>query len=57
VPRAGQVKSSGERLSDRVAIGVLTRAFPAHKLVQADEDTVRDVVHRFNQIGPACLDP
>jgi hypothetical protein len=28
VPRAGQVKSSGERLSDRVAIGVLTRAFP-----------------------------
>jgi hypothetical protein len=28
VPRAGQVKSSGERLSDRIAIGVLTTAFP-----------------------------
>jgi transposase len=27
------------------------------KLVQADEDTVRDVVHRFNEIGLACLDP
>lgn len=28
VPRPGQVKSSGERLSDRIALGVLTRAFP-----------------------------
>ncbi|CAG6397128.1 hypothetical protein SCOCK_50177 [Actinacidiphila cocklensis] len=27
------------------------------KLVQADEDTVRDAIHRFNEIGPACLDP
>lgn len=27
------------------------------RLVQADEDTVRDVIHRFNQIGPATLDP
>lgn len=27
------------------------------KLVQADEDTVRHVIHRFNEIGPACLDP
>ncbi|MBB4902826.1 transposase [Streptomyces griseostramineus] len=27
------------------------------RLVQADEDTVRDVVHRFNEIGLACLDP
>lgn len=26
-------------------------------LVQADEDTVRDVIHRFNEIGLACLDP
>ena len=24
-------------------------------LVQADEDTVRDVIHRFNEIGLACL--
>ncbi|MCX5205916.1 IS630 family transposase [Streptomyces sp. NBC_00237] len=27
------------------------------KLVQADEDTVRDVIHKFNEIGLACLDP
>ncbi len=27
------------------------------QLVQADEDTVRDVIHRFNEIGLACLDP
>ncbi len=27
------------------------------QLVQADEDTVRDVIHRFNGIGLACLDP
>jgi transposase len=27
------------------------------RLVQADEDTVREVIHRFNQIGLACLDP
>jgi hypothetical protein len=27
------------------------------KLVQADEDTVRDEIHRFNEIGLAYLDP
>ncbi|GAA0514159.1 hypothetical protein GCM10010390_15570 [Streptomyces mordarskii] len=27
------------------------------QLVQAGEDTVRDVIHRFNEIGLACLDP
>lgn len=27
------------------------------QLVQADEDTVRDVIHRFNEIGLACLGP
>jgi transposase len=27
------------------------------QLVAADEDTVREVIHRFNQIGLACLDP
>ncbi|MEU3496435.1 IS630 family transposase [Kitasatospora cineracea] len=27
------------------------------QLVQADEDTVRDVIHQFNEIGLACLDP
>ncbi|MFD5796099.1 IS630 family transposase [Streptomyces diastatochromogenes] len=25
-------------------------------MVQADEDTVRDVIHRFNEIGLACLE-
>ncbi|KQX73078.1 hypothetical protein ASD48_39145 [Streptomyces sp. Root1310] len=27
------------------------------QLVQADEDPVRDVIHRFNEIGLACLNP
>ena len=27
------------------------------RLVQADEDTVREVIHRFNDIGLDCLDP
>jgi transposase len=27
------------------------------RLVAADEDTVRDVIHAFNRIGLACLDP
>lgn len=27
------------------------------KLVQADEDTVRDVIHRFNKIGLALSGP
>ncbi|MEU7605867.1 helix-turn-helix domain-containing protein, partial [Streptomyces sp. NPDC041003] len=27
------------------------------QLVQAGEDTVRDVIHRFHQIGPPCPDP
>jgi transposase len=27
------------------------------QLVQADEDTVRAVIHQFNEIGLACLDP
>jgi transposase len=27
------------------------------QLVQADEDTARDGIHRFNEISVACLDP
>ncbi|WP_443077357.1 helix-turn-helix domain-containing protein [Streptomyces sp. SP17BM10] len=27
------------------------------QLAQADEDTVRDVIHQFNEIGLACLNP
>jgi transposase len=27
------------------------------RLVQGDEDAIREVIHRFNKIGLACLDP
>jgi transposase len=27
------------------------------RLVQGDEDAIREVIHRFNEIGLACLDP
>jgi len=27
------------------------------RLVEADEDTVRDVIHAFNEVGLRCLDP
>ncbi|MFU8850479.1 helix-turn-helix domain-containing protein [Micromonospora sp. SL1-18] len=27
------------------------------RLVQADEDTIRQVIHRFNEVGMASLDP
>ena len=27
------------------------------QLVQGDQDAIREVIHRFNQIGLACLDP
>ncbi|WP_244162070.1 helix-turn-helix domain-containing protein [Micromonospora eburnea] len=27
------------------------------RLVQADEDTIRQVIHRFNEMGMASLDP
>jgi transposase len=26
-------------------------------LVQGDEDAIRGVIHRFNEMGLACLDP
>ena len=42
MPRAGQVKLSGERLSDRVAIGVLTQAFP--------QSLVDDVLARTGRV-------
>ncbi|WP_455712456.1 hypothetical protein [Streptomyces erythrochromogenes] len=46
---------SGKWLSRR-----LLQADPEHggaQLVQADEDTGRDVIHRFNEFGLAWLDP
>jgi hypothetical protein len=42
VPRAGQIKSSGQRLPDRIAIGVLTEAFPS--------SLVDDVVTRAGRV-------
>jgi transposase len=27
------------------------------RLMQADEDSVRQVIHRFNEMGLGCLDP
>ncbi|CAL9669974.1 hypothetical protein SUDANB43_07407 [Streptomyces sp. enrichment culture] len=39
-----------------VSVGGI-RVLVIAQLVQADEDTVRDVIHRFNEIGLACLDP
>ena len=27
------------------------------RLVQGDEDAIRQVIHRFNEMGLACLDP
>ncbi|MFH9554702.1 transposase domain-containing protein, partial [Streptomyces sp. NPDC017435] len=40
--RVGQVKSSaGERLSDRIAIGVLTRAFPPELVDEVIAETGR----------------
>ncbi len=27
------------------------------RLVQGDEDAVREVIHRFNEMGLGCLDP
>jgi transposase len=34
-----------------------TPATAIARLVAADEDTVRDVIHAFNQMGLAALDP
>jgi Insertion element 4 transposase N-terminal/Transposase DDE domain len=50
VPRAGQLKS-GERLSDRVAIGVLTRAFPPTLVDDVLRETGR--VERRSRLLPA----
>jgi hypothetical protein len=51
VPRSGQLKSSGERLSDRIAIGVLTRAFPASVVDGVLEQTGR--VQQRSRLLPA----
>lgn len=53
MPRAGQLKSSGERLSDRVAVGVLTQAFPPGLVDEVLAETGR--VQQRNRLLPARL--
>ena len=67
VPRAGHAAlvlcpHSADRAPGQHQFGALPAGDDAGcpviaQLVQADEDTVRDVIHRFNEIGPARLDP
>jgi hypothetical protein len=53
VARAGQLKSSGERLSDRIAVGVLTQAFPQSLVDEVLAETGR--VQQRNRLLPARL--
>jgi hypothetical protein len=54
MPRAGQVRAvSGRRLSDRVALGVLTATFPRHLVDEVIEATGRR--ERRNRLLPAHL--
>lgn len=67
--RSGGAEAAADRSSGQYRLGALPAGddtaglgrrepVPAiAQLVRADEDTVRDVTHRFNEIGPACLDP
>jgi len=52
-PRAGQVKASSERLSDRVAVGVLTCAFPPSLVDDVLARTGRD--GRSSAVAVCCL--
>ncbi|MFL4910508.1 transposase domain-containing protein [Streptomyces sp. MMS24-I2-30] len=49
----GQLKSSAERLSDRVAVGVLTQVFPQSLVDEVLAETGR--VQQRNQLRPARL--
>ena len=51
--RAGQLKSSGELLSDRVAVGVLTQAFPQSLVDEVLAEMGR--VQQRNRLLPARL--
>jgi transposase len=55
-------RGRGESIRVRRAMMIMASAsgtpVPAiARLVAADEDTVREVIHAFNEQGPACLDP
>ena len=54
---AARVRSATGRAMMLLASAGGNRVPVIAQLVQADEDTVRDVIHRFNEIGLACLDP
>lgn len=62
--RLQQVVRRGKRGSTRVRRAVIimasasgTPAPAIARLVTADQDTVRDVIHAFNEQGLDCLDP
>ncbi|MER6442397.1 helix-turn-helix domain-containing protein [Streptomyces sp. NPDC001185] len=58
------IDQEGQKLSSRSRRAMMLLAWASGnripviaQLVQADEDTVREVIHRFNEIGLACLAP
>lgn len=57
VPRGSTNSVRYRRAMMLLASASGNRVLVIAQLVQADEDTVRDVIHRFNEIGLACLDP
>jgi transposase len=62
IVRRGESKTGGNVVRWRRATMLLASAggnpVPViARLVAADEDTVREVIHRFNKIGLDCLDP
>lgn len=57
VVRRGSTHSVGRRAMLLPASACGNRVPVIAQLAAADEDTVRDVIHRFNEIGLACLDP
>ena len=61
-PASLRTATAGSAIRLRRAMVILASAgrntVPAiARLVQADEDSVRQVIHRFNEMGLACLDP
>ncbi|WP_427006385.1 IS630 family transposase [Pseudarthrobacter sp. H2] len=62
IVRRGESKQGGKVIRWRQAAMILASAggntVPViARLVAVDEDTVREVIHRFNEIGLDCLDP
>nr|WP_242608968.1 helix-turn-helix domain-containing protein [Actinomadura formosensis] len=67
--RPGRAETAADRAPGRHQLGALSAGDDAvgirggnrvpviAQLVRPGEDTVREVIHRFNEIGLACLDP